>query len=174
MYFKKVFSCHCIKYTATCNNLAMKPPSKGYNKTLWNNYRKLTELQDHSKVLVLLLVALVLLLVCIVCDGEQCLWQEGRQTVTDCITSNYSKLQSALQDWKHPYPSLKMSASFRNAELMRMGKGYFWKSLGKSTTASHCSPSFPDRNPGTDGNHFTGHKKQGPVFLSLALNKTDT
>lgn len=46
------------------------------------------------------------------------------------------------------YPSLKMSASLRKAELMRMGKGYFWKSLGKSTTASHCSPIFPDRNPG--------------------------
>lgn len=71
----------------------------------------------------------------------------------------WERLQSELQDWKHPYPSLKMSASFRNAELMRMGKGYFWKSLGKSTTASHCSPSFPDRNPGTDGSNFTGHKK---------------
>lgn len=40
-----------------------------------------------------------------------------------------------------------MSASFKNAELMRMGNGYFWKSLGNKTTASHCSPSFPDRNP---------------------------
>lgn len=30
---------------------------------------------------------------------------------------------------------------------MRMGKGYFWKSRGKRTTASHCSPSLPDRRP---------------------------
>jgi hypothetical protein len=30
---------------------------------------------------------------------------------------------------------------------MRIGKGYFWKSLGNSTTASHCSPSLPDLNP---------------------------
>lgn len=44
-----------------------------------------------------------------------------------------------------------MSASFKNAELMRMGKGYFWKSLGNKTTASHCSPSFPDRNPENKG-----------------------
>lgn len=45
-----------------------------------------------------------------------------------------------------------MSASFRNAELIRIGKGYFWKSLGNSTTASHCSPSLPDRKPGENGN----------------------
>lgn len=44
-----------------------------------------------------------------------------------------------------------MSASFKNAELIRMGKGYFWKSLGNKTTASHCSPSFPDRNPENKG-----------------------
>ena len=52
--------------------------------------------------------------------------------------------------WSHKctYPSRNMSASFRNAELMRIGKGYFWKSLGNSTTASHCSPSLPDLNPG--------------------------
>lgn len=52
------------------------------------------------------------------------------------------------QNIKYSYPSLKMSASFRNAELMRIGKGYFWKSFGNSTTASHCSPSLPDRKPG--------------------------
>lgn len=45
------------------------------------------------------------------------------------------------------YPTLKTSANFRNAELMRIGKGYFWKSLGKRTTASHCSPSLPDLRP---------------------------
>lgn len=45
------------------------------------------------------------------------------------------------------YPTLKTSANFRNAELMRIGNGYFWKSLGKRTTASHCSPSLPDLRP---------------------------
>lgn len=52
------------------------------------------------------------------------------------------------QNIENLYPSLKMSASFRNAELMRIGKGYFWKSFGNSTTASHCSPNLPDRKPG--------------------------
>lgn len=54
------------------------------------------------------------------------------------------------------HPTLKTSASFRNAELMRMGNGYFWKSLGKRTTASHCSPSLPDLRPtGDSRNHRT-------------------
>lgn len=48
-----------------------------------------------------------------------------------------------------------MSASFRNAELMRMGNGYFWKSLGNRTTASHCSPSLHDLNPGTKRRYTT-------------------
>lgn len=30
------------------------------------------------------------------------------------------------------------------AELMRIGKGYFSKSLGNFTTASHCKPICPD------------------------------
>lgn len=47
----------------------------------------------------------------------------------------------------YTYPTLKTSASFRNAELMRIGNGYFWNSLGKRTTASHCSPSLPDLRP---------------------------
>lgn len=48
------------------------------------------------------------------------------------------------------HPTLNTSASFRNAELIRMGNGYFWKSLGKRTTASHCSPSLPDLRPKGD------------------------
>lgn len=57
--------------------------------------------------------------------------------------------QSALghQGFQKTYPTLKTSANFRNAELMRIGNGYFWKSLGKRTTASHCSPSLPDLRP---------------------------
>lgn len=52
------------------------------------------------------------------------------------------------------HPTLKTSASFRNAELMRMGNGYFWKSLGKRTTASHCSPSLPDLRPKADSRSY--------------------
>lgn len=67
------------------------------------------------------------------------------------------------------YPSLKMSASLRKAELMRMGKGYFWKSLGKSTTASHCSPSFPDLNPASeDMSPVTA--KQGRIIQSVTFS----
>lgn len=56
---------------------------------------------------------------------------------------------SASGHWgfRKTYPTLKTSANFRNAELMRIGNGYFWKSLGKRTTASHCSPSLPDLRP---------------------------
>lgn len=59
-----------------------------------------------------------------------------------------------------------MSASFRKAELMRMGKGYFWKSLGNNTTASHCSPSFPDRSP--EIKHTFSTSRQ-PVIFSWGL-----
>ena len=63
-----------------------------------------------------------------------------------------------------------MSASLRKAELIRMGKGYFWKSLGNSTTASHCSPSFPDRSPEiTDITPVT--EKQVAFMGSAIFNK---
>lgn len=66
-----------------------------------------------------------------------------------------------------------MSASFRNAELMRIGKGYFWKSLGKSTTASHCSPNFPDRNPGIEDIPLVT-KEPGHLISSVTLSKADS
>lgn len=51
------------------------------------------------------------------------------------------------------HPSLKASAtlntsaSFKNAELIRIGNGYFSNNLGNFTTASHCTPSLIDRKP---------------------------
>ena len=45
------------------------------------------------------------------------------------------------------YPVLKTSASLSKAELIRIGNGYFSKSLGKRTMASHCSPILTERNP---------------------------
>ncbi|TNN76147.1 hypothetical protein EYF80_013678 [Liparis tanakae] len=79
-----------------------------------------------------------------------------------------AKLPSILDrnkryQYQHTYPSLKMSASFRNAELMRMGNGYFWKSLGKSTTASHCSPSLTDRSPTNEAVHWSQQSRQNTV-----------
>lgn len=44
-------------------------------------------------------------------------------------------------------PSRKNSASFKKFELMTMGNGYFSKSFGNLTIASHCSPIFVDRSP---------------------------
>lgn len=41
---------------------------------------------------------------------------------------------------------------------MRIGKGYFWKSLGKRTTASHCSPSLPDLRPKQDNNDYCRYR----------------
>ena len=45
------------------------------------------------------------------------------------------------------YPSRKTSANFRNAALIRMGKGCFSKRAGNRTIDSHCSPTFPDLRP---------------------------
>ena len=47
----------------------------------------------------------------------------------------------------YTYPALKTSASLRKAELMRIGNGYFSKSLGNRTTDSHWTPTFIDRRP---------------------------
>ena len=47
----------------------------------------------------------------------------------------------------YTYPTLKTSANFRKAELMRMGKGYFSKRRGNLTMASHCSPTLADLKP---------------------------
>lgn len=66
-----------------------------------------------------------------------------------------------------------MSASFRKAELIRMGKGYFWKSLGKSTTASHCSPIFPERNPGIKTIQLVT-TQQGCLKRSVIFRGADT
>lgn len=41
----------------------------------------------------------------------------------------------------------KNSANLRKLELITMGKGYFSKSLGNLTMASHCSPMFCDLRP---------------------------
>jgi len=51
------------------------------------------------------------------------------------------------KDKKIMYPDLNTSASRRKAELMRIGNGYFSKSLGNRTTASHWTPTFMDRRP---------------------------
>ena len=48
------------------------------------------------------------------------------------------------------YPSLKTSASFKNAEFMRIGNGYFSKRRGNLTMASHCSPTLEERRPITE------------------------
>lgn len=45
------------------------------------------------------------------------------------------------------YPKRNISANLRNAELIKMGKGYFANKRGKRTIASHCSPLFPDLSP---------------------------
>lgn len=56
---------------------------------------------------------------------------------------------------KHIHPSLntsatlKTSASFRKAELIKIGNGYFSNNRGNLTTASHCTPSFADLSPTT-------------------------
>lgn len=41
------------------------------------------------------------------------------------ILSVYINLSDIYLLYKQAYPSLKISASLRNAELMRIGKGYF-------------------------------------------------
>lgn len=45
------------------------------------------------------------------------------------------------------YPVRKSSAIFKQAELMRIGNGYFSKRRGNLTMASHCSPTLVDLNP---------------------------
>lgn len=45
------------------------------------------------------------------------------------------------------HPVLNESASLRNAELMRIGKGKVVNKLGKRMIASHCSPTFCARKP---------------------------
>lgn len=45
------------------------------------------------------------------------------------------------------YPTLKTSASFSRAELIKIGKGYFSNNPGNLTIASHCSPVLLDRRP---------------------------
>lgn len=72
------------------------------------------------------------------------IWLYIRRTGSQTKAQGFKLSHDVLMD---TYPSLKTSASFRKAELMRMGKGYFWKSLGKRTTASHCSPSLQDLRP---------------------------
>ena len=47
----------------------------------------------------------------------------------------------------HTHPTLKTSASLRNAELIRIGNGYFSNKLGNRTIASHWSPPFDDLKP---------------------------
>lgn len=83
---------------------------------------------------------------------DQCNWlircKYSREPCNNSIyTASFDNRYEFAVFNAHHYPSLKMSASFRKAELMRMGKGYFWKSLGKRTTASHCSPSLQDLKP---------------------------
>lgn len=39
------------------------------------------------------------------------------------------------------------SANFKQAELIKIGKGYFSKSLGNLIIASHCSPTLADLKP---------------------------
>ena len=46
------------------------------------------------------------------------------------------------------YPILKTSASFRKAELIRMGNGNRSIKEGNFTMASHCSPTLVERRPG--------------------------
>ena len=43
------------------------------------------------------------------------------------------------------YPPRNTSATFNIAEFIRMGKGYFSKSRGNFTIASHCKPICPER-----------------------------
>lgn len=90
---------------------------------------------------------------------------KGKKKKTTIENKKYE--QSTLEHWgfKKTYPTLKTSANFRNAELIRIGNGYFWKSLGKRTTASHCSPSLPDLRPmekkaqrGKNSLHIRGYK----------------
>ena len=52
------------------------------------------------------------------------------------------------------YPTLKTSASFNNAELTSIGKGYFSNSCGKRTMASDCSPTLFALNPITKAEEF--------------------
>lgn len=51
------------------------------------------------------------------------------------------------QSRKKLLPIRKTSANFKNDEFINIGNGYFSKRRGKRTIASHCSPTFPDRNP---------------------------
>uniref|UniRef100_A0A6B0UT98 Putative secreted protein n=1 Tax=Ixodes ricinus TaxID=34613 RepID=A0A6B0UT98_IXORI len=57
-----------------------------------------------------------------------------------CITFSTSMRRKLV-------PTRNTSASFRQAELMRIGNGYFSKRRGKRTIVSHCSPSLPERRP---------------------------
>ena len=45
------------------------------------------------------------------------------------------------------YPVRNNSPNFRQAELIKMGKGNFSNNLGNLTMASHCSPNKEERSP---------------------------
>lgn len=72
---------------------------------------------------------------------------KGKKNKDHNIKQRCEHRASGHWGFRKTYPTLKTSANLRNAELMRIGNGYFWKSLGKRTTASHCSPSLPDLRP---------------------------
>ena len=69
------------------------------------------------------------------------------------ITTDTS-IQASREMTKFAYPTRKTSATFRKAEFISIGKGYFSNSSGYLTIASHCSPTLPDRSPIQKQAHF--------------------
>ena len=65
------------------------------------------------------------------------------------------------------YPLRKTSASFNEAEFIKIGNGYFSNRFGNLTIASHCSPALPDRKPKRKESSFKGdmvHKRKMESF----------
>lgn len=64
------------------------------------------------------------------------------------VTSNF-KNEFTIHPSLKASATLNTSASFKKAELIRIGNGYLSNNRGNFTTASHCTPSLIDLKPTT-------------------------